>query len=115
MGMMDSLLTLWFTLAVVGWIEGYGGSRKGYLLMAGAMGLAVMTKGAIGFLLPGLGFSIWLLIRRDWRALLNVAGRWIAQASSNAPHHQERMVTNEDICKKLPKSGARNGRGCLLS
>ena len=71
-GMMDSLLTLWFTLAVVGWIEGYGGSRKGYLLMAAGMGLAVMTKGAIGFLLPGLVFSIWLFIRRDLGALLNV-------------------------------------------
>lgn len=77
--MVDSLLTLWFTLAVVGWIEGYGGSRKGYLLMAAAMGLAVMTKGAIGFLLPALGFSIWLFIRRDWAALLNVP--WAASVT----------------------------------
>ena len=65
--MMDSLLTLWLTLAVIGWIEGYRGNRKGYLLMAAAIGLATMTKGIIGFLLPGAGFFVWLLIRRDWQ------------------------------------------------
>ncbi|HEX8494063.1 MAG TPA: glycosyltransferase family 39 protein [Pyrinomonadaceae bacterium] len=70
--MMDSLLTLFLTLAIIGWIEGYGGNRKGYLLMAAAMGLATMTKGMIGFLLPGAAFSIWLLLRRDWKALREV-------------------------------------------
>lgn len=74
--MIDSLLTLWLTLAVVGWIEGYGGNRKGYLLMAAAMGLAVMTKGAIGFLLPCLAFAVWLLMRRDWAELRHVPWAW---------------------------------------
>ncbi|HMF56548.1 MAG TPA: glycosyltransferase family 39 protein [Pyrinomonadaceae bacterium] len=74
--MMDSLLTLWFTLSVIGWIEGYGGNRKGYLLMAAAMGLAVMTKGVIGLLLPCASVSIWLIIRRDWAALRLVP--WVA-------------------------------------
>lgn len=74
--MVDSLLTLWLTLAIVGWIEGYGGDRRGYLLMAAAMGLAVMTKGVIGFLLPCMAAAIFLLVRRDWAALREVP--WVA-------------------------------------
>lgn len=70
--MVDSLLTLWFTLAIVGWIEGYNGNRKGYLLMAAAMGLAVMTKGVIGFLLPCMAAAIFILARRDWASLRHV-------------------------------------------
>jgi 4-amino-4-deoxy-L-arabinose transferase-like glycosyltransferase len=67
--MVDSLLTLWLTLAVMGLIEGYGGDRRGYLLTAASAALAVMTKGAIGFLLPCLTFGLWLIVRRDWGAL----------------------------------------------
>jgi 4-amino-4-deoxy-L-arabinose transferase-like glycosyltransferase len=74
--MMDSLLTLFLTLAVIGWIEGYNGKRKGYLLMAVGMGLATMTKGMIGFLLPGAAFSVWLLVRRDWNELRKVP--WVS-------------------------------------
>jgi 4-amino-4-deoxy-L-arabinose transferase-like glycosyltransferase len=79
LAMPDSLLTLWLTLAVIGWIEGYGGSRKGYFLMAAAMGLATLTKGLIGFLLPSMAFSIWLLIRRDREALYEVP--WVTVLS----------------------------------
>lgn len=70
--MVDSLLTLWLTLAAIGWIEGYAGDRRGYLLMAAGMGLAVMTKGAIGLLLPCGALLLWLLIRRDRAALRGV-------------------------------------------
>jgi 4-amino-4-deoxy-L-arabinose transferase-like glycosyltransferase len=56
--MMDSLLTLWFTLVVIGWIEGYRGNRKGYLLMAVAIALATMTKGIIGFCFPARDFGL---------------------------------------------------------
>jgi Dolichyl-phosphate-mannose-protein mannosyltransferase len=62
---LDSLLTLWMTLTIIGWIEGYRGNRRGYLLMAAAAGLATMTKGVIGLVLPGAAFVIWLLTRRD--------------------------------------------------
>ncbi len=74
--MVDSLLTLWMTLSIIGWIEGYGGNPKGYLLMAAAMGLAFMTKGVIGFLLPSMAAVIFLLARRDLGALKGVP--WIA-------------------------------------
>jgi hypothetical protein len=70
--MTDSLLTLWLTLAIVGWIEGYNGKRMGYLLMAATMGFAVMTKGGIGLLLPLAAAAIFLLLRRDWSELRRV-------------------------------------------
>jgi hypothetical protein len=70
--MMDSLATLFFTLAVIGWIEGYSGERKGYILMAVGMGLATMTKGLIGFVLPGGAFLLWILWRRDFEELRRV-------------------------------------------
>lgn len=70
--MMDSLLTLCFTLSLIGWIEGYGGDPKVYLLMAAGVGLATMTKGIIGFLLPSAAFFVWLLIRHDYTSLRKV-------------------------------------------
>lgn len=76
LAMMDSLLTLWLTLAAIGWIDAYRGNRYGYLLWAIAAGLACMTKGLIGLLLPLGAFVIWLLARRDTRELRRVP--WLA-------------------------------------
>jgi len=69
---MDSLLTLWFTLAVFGWMEGYTGDRRWYLLTAAGAGLATMTKGFIGLLLPGAAMVLWILLRRDWAELKRI-------------------------------------------
>ncbi|MCS6829074.1 MAG: glycosyltransferase family 39 protein [Armatimonadota bacterium] len=69
---MDSLLTLWFTLAIIGWIEGYTSNRRGYLLMAAGAGLATMTKGLIGLLLPAATLMLWILLRRDWAELKRI-------------------------------------------
>lgn len=71
----DSLLTLWFTLTVIGWIEGNRGERWGYILMAAAAGFATMTKGTIGILLPGAAFILRMIIMRDFRELRRVP--WI--------------------------------------
>jgi hypothetical protein len=67
--MTDALLTLWLTLAIIGAIEGYDGKRAGYLLMALGAGLATLTKGPIGFLLPGATFFLWLIWKRDLKEL----------------------------------------------
>lgn len=67
--MTDALLTLWLTVAIIGVIEGSGGKRAGYLLMALGAGLATMTKGPIGFLLPGATFFLWLIWKRDLKEL----------------------------------------------
>ena len=66
---LDSLLTLWLTLAVVAWIEANRcegrEKRRFYLLMSVAAGGAVMTKGIIGVLLPLVALGLWWLLRRD--------------------------------------------------
>ena len=67
--MTDALLTLWLTVAIIGAIEGYSGKRAGYLLMALGAGLATLTKGPIGFLLPGATFGLWLIWKRDLKEL----------------------------------------------
>ncbi len=65
----EGLLTLWLTIAVLGAIDGYRGRVGGYLVMAVAAALATMTKGVIGFLLPGAMLLFWLIW---WRRLADL-------------------------------------------
>jgi 4-amino-4-deoxy-L-arabinose transferase-like glycosyltransferase len=73
--MFDSLLTLWTTLALVGfWIGTSAGerlrARRAWLLAAYAgAGLAVLTKGLVGIVLPGLVVVAYALVARDLRRL----------------------------------------------
>ncbi len=67
--MTDALLTLWLTVAIIGAIEGSSGKQAGYVLMALGAGLATLTKGPIGFLLPGATLFLWLTWKRDLREL----------------------------------------------
>jgi 4-amino-4-deoxy-L-arabinose transferase-like glycosyltransferase len=76
--MTDALLTLWLTVAIIGAIEGYRGKRAGYLLMALGTGLATLTKGPIGLLLPGATFFLWLICTRNLRELRKPM--WLAAA-----------------------------------
>ena len=64
--MTDALLTLWLIIAVLGAIDGCCGRRGGYLVMGIGAGLATMTKGPLGFLLPAAPLLLWLLW---WRRL----------------------------------------------
>lgn len=57
----EGFLTLWLTIAVLSAVDGYRGRVGGYLVMAIAAALATMTKGVIGFLLPGAMLFLWLL------------------------------------------------------
>jgi 4-amino-4-deoxy-L-arabinose transferase-like glycosyltransferase len=86
---MDSLLALWFTVTVIGWIEGCQGDRRWYLLMATGAALATMTKGLIGLVLPGAAFLLWLLIRRDFGEFRRVPWipAWILYLALVLPWH----------------------------
>ena len=64
--MTDALLTLWLVIAILGAIDGYCGRRGGYLVMGIGAGLATMTKGPLGFILPAGTLLLWLLW---WRRL----------------------------------------------
>lgn len=73
---MDSLLTLWLTIAILSLIEGYKGSPGWYVLAAAASALAVLTKGVIGGVLPATAFLVFLAIRRNPGELIRLA--WLA-------------------------------------
>ena len=73
--MFDSLLTFWTTLALLGlWLATEPGgrqrSRRAWLLAAyAAIGLAVLTKGLLGIVLPGLVVAGYAFAARDLRRL----------------------------------------------
>jgi 4-amino-4-deoxy-L-arabinose transferase-like glycosyltransferase len=68
---VDMLFCCWFLLAVYFASRTFLGKDRGYgILFAYAfMGLAVLTKGLIGVVLPGLVFGSFMLVRRDWRMI----------------------------------------------
>ncbi|MDX1649526.1 MAG: phospholipid carrier-dependent glycosyltransferase [Myxococcota bacterium] len=97
---LDVLLALFETLALAGfWSADRGLAARGrsVALAHGAMGLAVLTKGPVGFLLPVLSMTAFLAwegrlrdLRRlmpPWAFLLSVAPglAWITAATALAP------------------------------
>lgn len=66
----DSSLFFFFSLALISFLLGYekNESKYYYGFYLGAA-LAVLTKGPIGILLPGLIITLFLLIKRDFKAL----------------------------------------------
>jgi len=45
-------------------------TRRNWMIVAwGAMALAVLSKGLIGIVLPGLVLALYVLVQRDWRLL----------------------------------------------
>lgn len=73
----EQLLTLFVTLALVSFYAGYHGwlGRGSWYTMYAALGLATLTKGPVGVLLPLLVILAYLAIRRDLPAI-----RWMRWA-----------------------------------
>ena len=69
---MDSMLTLFLTISIIGIIEAIRTDRKWYYLAAAGIGLAMMTKGLPGLVLPGLMFILLVVIKRDWKEFARV-------------------------------------------
>lgn len=97
---LDVLLALCETLALYAFwrLDRGGGGRRGLqALLHGALGLAVLTKGPVGFLVPLLGIAAYAAWERRpaalraalpwWGPLLSVAPglAWIAGAVALAP------------------------------
>lgn len=66
----DAVLFVFFSATLLFFYLGYrdGRARDWYAMYASAA-LAVLTKGPIGVLLPGLIITLFLIWRRDWRLL----------------------------------------------
>lgn len=69
----DSTLFLFFSMALVFFYLGYSTAQKNYYYgMYTGMALATLTKGPIGFLLPGLIMVLFLAFDRGWREIKNM-------------------------------------------
>jgi len=70
---LDVLLAATVPLALLGFWRWHQGDPRWFAVgvLGGALGW--LTKGPVGFLLPGLAFTAWLAARRDGRGLLRFA------------------------------------------
>ncbi len=67
LAVFDTVLLAWMLLAVYAFVRAYhGGSRADYLRFFLFAGLATLTKGPIGLLLPALTIVPFVTIRRAW-------------------------------------------------
>jgi 4-amino-4-deoxy-L-arabinose transferase-like glycosyltransferase len=75
----DMTLTFFVTLAMVAfWLAEESDFRRPLpdLLMFGAMGVAIITKGPVGILLPLLSIVIYEAVRGHWRELKRLRWGW---------------------------------------
>lgn len=68
----DAALFFFMSVSIASFYLGYREDRKYYFLCYAAAALAVLTKGPIGLVLPGLSAILFLLWRRDLREMLHV-------------------------------------------
>ena len=108
----DVLLTA-FELAALAsfwWLDrGIGSARRHQLVMHAALGLAVLTKGPVGFLIPALSIAAFLLWERRprdlrrafplWGLVLSVLPGllWLAAATALAPSGYAGTAVGENV------------------
>jgi len=74
---IDMTLTLFILSALFFFYQGYQESRKWpYYLFYLSMGIATLTKGPVGFILPSLTVTSYLILRGDFNALKKVFLNW---------------------------------------
>ena len=52
--------------------KSYKGTKRWYIWMYPCFALAVLAKGPVGFLIPGLVIFLFLLVEKNWREILNM-------------------------------------------
>lgn len=114
----DMLLTFFITFALCSFFWANQAERKWrrnafYLTMYGAMGAAVLTKGLIGFVLPGLVITAYLVVGRRWSLVremklatglalfLAVAAPWYWLAEIRNPGYIEYFLWEEHLLRFL--------------
>jgi 4-amino-4-deoxy-L-arabinose transferase-like glycosyltransferase len=83
----DVLFTLFIAAGLFLYAEGVGERPRTWLRIAGfaSFGLAMLAKGPLGLLLPGLVLTLWHGSRREWRRLLELAPLSIVALSVYLP------------------------------
>jgi 4-amino-4-deoxy-L-arabinose transferase-like glycosyltransferase len=71
----DMLFSFFIGAGLLVYASGVGDRMRWWPRVAGfaLLGLAMLTKGPLGLLLPGLVLTLWHGARREWRALLQLA------------------------------------------
>jgi len=71
----DMQFSLAITAGFLLWAAGTGARPRWYLRVAAFVlfGVAMLAKGPLGLLLPGLVLTLWHATRREWRRLLELA------------------------------------------
>ena len=121
----DMTLTFLVTLALTAfWLAGEAAPRRGWLsaLMFAAMGVAVITKGFVGILIPlGAVFAYIFLAKTGWRRwpphtgrgillLLAIALPWFIAVSIRNPDFPRYAFWNESL-KRFATGASRRGGG----
>lgn len=72
---VDMLFALFIGLGIFSYASGAGSESRWTPRVVGfaLLGLAILVKGPLGLLLPGLVLTLWHAGRREWRALLELA------------------------------------------
>ncbi|MEI6125857.1 MAG: glycosyltransferase family 39 protein [Pseudomonadota bacterium] len=67
----DLLLTFWTTLSLLLFYHGYvraEGGKKYFILSYVSMGLALFTKGPVGFVVPLIAIALFLITKKEFRS-----------------------------------------------
>ncbi|HEY7240033.1 MAG TPA: glycosyltransferase family 39 protein, partial [Burkholderiales bacterium] len=79
---LDMGLTFFMSAALLSFLVAHEGGqvKRGWMLLAwSAMACAVLAKGLVGIVLPGMALAIYVAIERDWRLLRELEwGRGLA-------------------------------------
>lgn len=72
---VDPLFALFITLGIFAYASGAGPESRWLPRVVGfaLLGVAILVKGPLGLLLPGLALTLWHAARREWRPLLELA------------------------------------------
>jgi len=66
LNIIDMTLTFFLTMGLFSYYLGIRSSRRWLLLFYASMALAVLAKGLIGVVLPGIIIFLWICWRREW-------------------------------------------------
>jgi 4-amino-4-deoxy-L-arabinose transferase-like glycosyltransferase len=123
---LDMLLTCFLTAALCCFFLGQrgiaGNQRKiKFLLMYAAMGAATLTKGPIGFLLPGAVIFLYLFIAKRWTLLRHmeipfgtplfilIAASWYVLAELRNPGYLHHFLWEENVARFATQEFKRGG------
>ena len=124
---LDMGLTLFTTLALVGFCaaeqEGVSepARKRAMLVTWAAMGLAVLSKGLVGIVLPGATLVLYMLLSRDWQLLrrlhllaglaifLAITAPWFVAVSLKNPEFPWFFFIHEHLLRYATSEARREG------